>query len=277
MAKGLEGKRIVITGSRKIKELSEIIQRQGGIPVVLPQQGTLLLVEDEVQRDLVQLIESRTDWIIFTTGTGLEALLDQAERIGVRSQLLDIVKQSKVGARGYKTFAMLKKLGLKPIVIDDDGTTQGLIRELRAYDFVGQRVTIQLQGEPMPSLVAFFKMKGAAVKTILPYRHVPPDDVVSRQLYQEITDGSVDAVCFTTAVQVRYFYQFVKQIGYDSEITESLNNRVLAAAVGKVTAEALKEEGVKRVLVPESERMGAMIVDLSNYFQDQSALRGMME
>ncbi|MDF2959407.1 MAG: uroporphyrinogen methyltransferase, partial [Paenibacillus sp.] len=51
MAEGLEGKRIVITGSRKISELSEIIERQGGVPVVRPQQGTLLFSEDEIKRD----------------------------------------------------------------------------------------------------------------------------------------------------------------------------------------------------------------------------------
>lgn len=277
MAKALEGKRIVIAGSRKISEMSEIIERQGGVPVVRPQQGTLVLAEDEVKRDLLQVLESGTDWFIFTTGTGLEALLDQAERIGVRSPLLGIVKQSKVGARGYKTLAKLKQLGIEPVVADDDGTTQGLIRKLEAYDFEGQGVTVQLHGEPMPSLVGFFEQKGAAVRAILPYKHVPPDAQVSRRLCQEIADASVDAVCFTSAVQVRYFYQFAKQNGLDRQITESLNRRVLAAAVGKVTAEALREEGVSRVLAPDIERMGAMIVELAHYYRNQSALKGMME
>lgn len=111
MARGLDGKRIVITGSRKLSELSAIIEKHDGIPVVRPQQGTLLLAENEVERDLLNLVESGTDWMIFTTGTGLEALLQQAERIGVTQSLLTVVKQSKVAARGYKTFAMLKKSG----------------------------------------------------------------------------------------------------------------------------------------------------------------------
>ncbi|MEK3910380.1 uroporphyrinogen-III synthase [Paenibacillus sp. FSL H7-0331] len=270
MARGLDGKRIVITGSRKLSELSAIIEKHEGIPVIRPQQGTLLLAENEVERDLLNLVESGTDWMIFTTGTGLEALLQQAERIGVTQSLLTVVKQSKVAARGYKTFAMLKKIGIKPIVIDDDGTTQGLIRELQSYAFEGQGVTIQLHGEPMPLLVAFLKNKGAATRTLLPYKHIAPDDKVSRQLCQEIMDGSVDAVCFTTAVQVRYLYDFAKKNGYYPRINESFNMKVLATAVGRVTAEALKEEGVRRVLTPETERMGAMIVELSHYYQNPS-------
>lgn len=110
MAKGLlEGKKIVITGSRKIKELSEIIERQGGVPIARPQQGLLVQQEQEVERDILQWIENGTDWAIFTTGTGLDALLGQAERLGVRDQLIAIMRESRVGARGYKTYALLKK------------------------------------------------------------------------------------------------------------------------------------------------------------------------
>ncbi|MDQ8735634.1 hypothetical protein [Paenibacillus sp. LHD-38] len=81
MAKALEGKRIVITGSRKLSELSEIIDRQGGDPLVRSQQGTLLPAEEEVERDLNHLVESGTDWIIFTTGTGL-VIVPESERMG---------------------------------------------------------------------------------------------------------------------------------------------------------------------------------------------------
>ncbi|MDP4107042.1 MAG: uroporphyrinogen-III synthase, partial [Bacillota bacterium] len=45
---------------------------------------------------------------------------------------------------------------------------------------------------------------------------------------------------------------------------------VTAAAVGKVTAEALKEEGVERIITPEIERMGAMIIELSNYYRKKN-------
>jgi len=32
----------------------------------------------------------------------------------------------------------------------------------------------------------------------------------------------------------------------------------------------LQEEGIDRYLVPENERMGAMIIELSRYYQQQS-------
>ncbi|MDF2790543.1 MAG: uroporphyrinogen methyltransferase, partial [Neobacillus sp.] len=48
----------------------------------------------------------------------------------------------------------------------------------------------------------------------------------------------------------------------------SFNSHILAVAVGKVTAEALREEGVEKMLVPEHERMGAMIMELSQYYRN---------
>ena len=50
-------------------------------------------------------------------------------------------------------------------------------------------------------------------------------------------------------------------------IAAGIRKHVLAAAVGKVTAEAIRDEGVKRVLAPDIERMGAMIIELSRYYE----------
>jgi len=267
VAKGLQGKRVVITGSRKLKELSEIIERQGGEAVVRPQQGLLVLKEQEVEQDLLQWIEEGTDWSLFTTGTGLSALLEQAERIGIRDWLVEMIRQSKVGARGYKTYALLKQLRIEPVATDEDGTTDGLISALQQEDFSGQQVTIQLHGELMPSLVAFLEGKGASVRSILPYKHVPPELEVSRQLCQEIIDGAVDAACFTTAVQVRYFFDYARATNQYPQLIKSFSEQVLAVAVGRVTADALQEAGVARVLSPDNERMGAMIIELARYYE----------
>ncbi|WP_042159586.1 uroporphyrinogen-III synthase [Paenibacillus gorillae] len=277
MARGLEGKRVVIAGSRKLQELSEIIERQGGEAFVRPQQGLLVLKELEVEQELLQLVDKGTDWAIFTTGTGFSALLEQAEKIGVRDRMLDMLRHAKVGARGYKTFSLLKQQGIQTLVVDEDGTTQGLIRALQGQSFSGQHIAIQLHGELMPELVAFFERQGADVQTILPYRHVAPDHNVSHQLSQEIVEGIVDAVCFTTAVQVRYFFQFAKTNNLYSEIKESFHHGVIAVAVGRVTAEALKEEGIERIVAPENERMGAMIIELARYYQNTSSQRVIMD
>ncbi|WP_166245050.1 uroporphyrinogen-III synthase [Paenibacillus turpanensis] len=269
MLKTLEGKRIVLAGSRKLEELSAMIEKRGGIPIVRSLQGLMTLAESDIEAELRVFTEQGADWSIFTTGTGLEALLGQTDRLGLREAFLQKVEQSKVGVRGYKTYGLLKNLHIQTHAVDEDGTTKGLIDALASHDFSGKRVFVQLHGEPVPELVDFLEKKHAIVQQLLPYRHVPPAEEVVLQVCREIEEGAVDAICFTTGVQVRYLFDFAKQSGRSETIRASFNSKIAAVAVGRVTAEALKAEGITNILTPESERMGAMVVELGAFFSGQ--------
>lgn len=268
MGKSLTGKRIVIAGSRKTDELCLLIQKQGGTPVVRPMQGTVFFAEKEMESDLKRVLETGANWVILTTGAGTEALLEYAEKLGLHTAFLQLIEQAKVAARGYKTFAVLKKLGIKPLAVDEDGTVQGLIRELAHMDFREQRVVVQLHGEPAPALHHFLQGKGAEVLELMPYQHIPPQEDVVRTLCSELLNGQADAVCFTTAIQVRNLFQYARNRGLDGKLRGVFERSALAVAVGKVTGEALKEEGLQRLLVAQTERMGAMIIELAQYYDN---------
>jgi uroporphyrinogen-III synthase len=267
MGKSLTSKRIVITGSRKTDEMSLLIQKQGGIPLIRSLQGTIFFAEQELEGDLQRVLEAGVDWFVFTTGAGTEALLEFAEKLGIHGSFLHAMEQSKIAARGYKTLGALKKLSIQPDVVDEDGTVQGLIRALEEVDITGQRVVVQLHGEPAPVLIDFLKSKGAFVTQLLPYQHIPPKEEVVEALCSELMDGQLDTVCFTTAVQVRNLFHYARKHGIDMQIQEVFEQKTLAAAVGKVTGEALREEGIKRLFVAANERMGAMIVELAKYYE----------
>lgn len=66
---------------------------------------------------------------------------------------------------------------------------------------------------------------------------------------------------------MRSLFDYAKEKGSTKELQQAFEKQVLAAAVGKVTAEAIRDEGVKRVLAPDIERMGAMIIELSRYYE----------
>lgn len=266
MAKGLDGKRIAIGASRKTDEMSTLIEKQGGIPVVRSLQGTVFLADQQVEPDLQKFVQEGADWVIFTTGIGTETLLNLAEKLGLKDQFLNIIQQAKVGSRGYKTLSTLKKLGIKPVAVDDDGTTRGLIESLKVYDFTGKKVMVQLHGESAPSLIKFFEERGASVLQLLPYQHIPPKTETVGKLCEELMNNELDAVCFTTAIQVRSLFNFAKEQGCLNEIVHAFEKDILAVAVGKITAEALREEGVEQLLAPENERMGAMIIELSRFY-----------
>jgi len=266
MTQSLEGKRVVIAGSRKIEEMTALLEKRGATAVVRPLQGTVYLAERELEGELRAFVATGADWAAFTTGVGLETLLAQAESAGMLEPFVERVRQANIAARGYKTVAALKKLGVAPDAVDDDGTTQGLIDALAPFELNGKRVFVQLHGEPVPKLVSFLEGKGATVQAVLPYRHIPPEPGTVETLLEEIASGRIDAVCFTTAVQVRNLFHFAERLGAVETVRKAFANGPLAVAVGKVTAEALREEGVANYLAPENERMGAMIVELGDFF-----------
>ena len=266
MSKGLTGKRVAIGASRKTDEMSTLIEKQGGFPIVRSLQGTVFLAEKEVGPNLNKVIKDGTDWAIFTTGIGIETLLDIAEKLEIKQQLVNIIQQSKIASRGYKTLSTLKKLGIYPEAQDEDGTTSSLIKSLEKFDFAGKKVMVQLHGEQAPSLIKFLEEKGADVTLILPYQHIPPETETVATLCEELLEEKLDAICFTTAVQVRSLFNFAREKDCVDRLLTSFNRNLLAVAVGRVTAEALREEGVKKMLVPEHERMGAMIMELSRYY-----------
>ncbi|MDR0136666.1 uroporphyrinogen-III synthase [Metabacillus idriensis] len=269
MGNGLEGKRIVIAGSRKTDEISTLIEKQGGIPLVRSLQGTVFLAEEQVEPDLRKFIQEGADWVIFTTGIGTETLLNLARKLGEEEAYLKKIQQAQIASRGYKTFAALKKLGLAPAAKDDDGTTRGLVRALENEDLNGKKVMVQLHGETAPALISFLEEKGASVLQVLPYQHIAPDEKAVSMLCDEMQSHQVDAVCFTAAIQVREFFTYVKKNECLQEILHAFNTDVLPVAVGKITAEALTEEGVHNPLAPDLERMGAMIIELAKYYEEE--------
>ncbi|MBB6284259.1 uroporphyrinogen-III synthase [Geobacillus subterraneus] len=263
----MRGKRIALCASRKLGEMTTLIEKQGGTAVIRPAQGTVFFKGSELGGEMRSIIAMRPDWLVFTTGIGFEMLWETAEREGIAAEWKRAIENACVAARGYKTAAALKKIGIISTAASEDGTTKGLIRALGAHDFAGKKVVAQLYGDTAPALKQFFLARGASYTELFPYRHVAPDRETLETLYSEVIGREVDAVCFTSAMQVRFFFSFAREKQNIIPLLEAFRTDVIACAVGKVTQEALEEEGVSRVIAPEHERMGAMIMTLARYFQ----------
>mgnify|MGYP001548417246 CR=1 FL=1 len=53
---------------------------------------------------------------------------------------------------------------------------------------------------------------------------------------------------------------------------QRVGHDIVVAAVGKLTAQAMIEEGVEPKVVPAEERMGSMMVALGKYFAEQKTV-----
>ncbi|OZB93431.1 uroporphyrinogen-III synthase [Paenibacillus sp. XY044] len=267
MARNLAGKKIALTGPRKAAEMAKLVENMGGIPLIRPAQGTVFLDDVKLLEDIKAWIATPPAWVILTTGMGLDAIAQVAEEMGAGAALLEVLQGSSIAARGYKTVGALKKRGLVPLVRDDDGSTAGLIRGLESHSFQGAEVILQLHGDPAPKLMKWLKEQGAEVREVLPYQHIAPEEAELSRLLAEITAAELDAVAFTSAPQVRNLVEYARTKGRLPELVSAFSGPVVAAAVGKITAQALREEGIERICSPEEdERMGSMMVELGRYF-----------
>ncbi len=267
--KKLEGKSVAILGSRKLEEMSTIIRNLGGEPHIRPAQGTVYLDHSQLKEDIFSLLDNQFEWGIFTTGIGVDTLYKAACELGEGEAFIKALGDLKIAARGYKTVNMLKKLGLIPVVRDDDGSTMGLVRMMKEHSLHKSKVALQLHGDPAPLLIEWLEGEQADYKEILPYIHTPPEPEVMEQLLSELLEGKHDAAFFTSTPQVRHLIGFAREKGRWDELKHAFESEVIALAVGKVTAQALREAGVERVIFPQNERMGSAIVELGNYYHSK--------
>lgn len=266
MAKRLEGRRIALTGPRRAQELGKLVENLGGIPLYRPAQGTVLLDDIDLRDGIVSWIQNPPEWSVFTTGMGLDALFDMAEDMGVADAWWEILKNTSIAARGYKTVNALKRRKLTPLVRDDDGSVEGLIRGLESHPLRDTSVVVQLHGDPAPRLISWLEAQGASCREILPYRHIAPPEEALEQLLQDILGGQVDAVAFTSGPQVRFLLEYADKQGRRQALLEALHGPVVALSVGRITAQGLLEAGIQRVVWPAEERMGSMIVELAKFY-----------
>lgn len=270
MAQNLLGKKVALAGPRKSEEMSMIVRKLGGTPLLRPAQGTVFVDDEHLKSSIEAWVKSPPDWTILTTGMGLDAIFQAAEQLELEEELLEALKQSHIAARGYKTVNALRKRNLTPAVRDDDGSTSGLIRELMNYDLQGKRILVQLHGESAPRLMTWLKERGTSeIKEVLPYRHVPPQDTDLEELLEDILQQRIDAVTFTSAPQIRFLTAYAEKHGKLADMKQRFEEDVVVAAVGRVTAQAMVEEGVTPKVIPEEERMGSMIVSLGKYFAEK--------
>ncbi len=293
MTKPLTGKRIAVAGGRKFAELAAIITKQGGEALSRPMMGSVSNDSAELA-DVIRKVCEGAEWFILVTGVGTKALLEKAEKLGLGKRLRELLSNANIAARGYKTFNALKALGLKPVIVDDDGTVEGVRRQLEQgslehqqlehsqqgnpehgrtespWNFADKRVAVQLHGERMPGLTDWLLSQGAVVTEIPLYFYEEPEEKDVQRLLFEVISGEIDAVAFTSNTQVKFFFEGAKKQRAESFLQRALNERVIALSVGSMTSAELRKNGISRIVAPEHERMGAMVMELVRYFQNEN-------
>jgi uroporphyrinogen-III synthase len=94
---------------------------------------------------------------------------------------------------------------------------------------------------------------------------LPEDTGPLRELLAALAQSRVDAVVFTSAVQILNLYSVAEQMGCASDLARRLN-RLVVASIGPVCSRALREHGVMPTFEANPPKLGPLVAGLHSHF-----------
>jgi uroporphyrinogen-III synthase len=270
----LQGRRIAVPESRELDLFAGMLERQGAIAIRCP-LVSIHDVEDAapVHAWLQRHAGGQHDSLVLYTGEGLTRLLGFARRSGMEAEVIAGLRRTRKIVRGPKPAKVLRSIGLSPDVTAEEPTTAGLIATLSTHDLRGRRVGVQLYPGGEDLLTGFLDESGAEADPILCYRYASDeeDERVVR-LVDEIVTGVIDLIAFTSTAQVRRLQEVARKSDRAAALDAAMQ-RVLIAAIGPVTAQAVEEAGWPVGAMPsDSFHLKPMIVALGKKLAAKASL-----
>ncbi|HKV40943.1 MAG TPA: uroporphyrinogen-III synthase [Blastocatellia bacterium] len=270
----MKGARVALLEGRKTGELASIVRSSGGEPYSVPSvQEAPLDCKEEVNAFIDRICGGSSKAVLFQTGVGAAELLREAGALGRLSELLEALKSVTTVCRGPKPTAVLKKNSIPiSVIVPEPFTTHEILETLGRLDLTGKRISILNYGERNNALAEGILEKGIAFDELCLYEWRMPDDLSElKHLVVEIAGGKVDAVAFTSQVQVRHLFKVAKDAGQAAAMEQALNGAVVVASIGPTTSACLKEYGVTPDVMPEHPKMGHLIHALAEYLEARRA------
>jgi uroporphyrinogen-III synthase len=256
-ASPLAGKRVVITrAALQSSELFETLSSRGAIPISLP-LVSFAVPQDYAPIDAALLQWDQFDWVIFTSANAVQAVVARSKTLG--RDLNQARKAPRIAVVGPATREGAQKSGFS---VDHAAKTHlgvALAQELgpRLRD---KSVFLPRSDRANPDLPAALRRLGAKVTEVAAYRTVRPT-ATDQQRVARIVQSEADAVLFFSPSAV---HNLTELLGRD--LLGRLQHRVALAAIGPVTAGALGELGVQRMLMAADTTTAAVVHALEQHF-----------
>lgn len=269
-ASGFNGLRVAAFESRMAEEMSRLISRYGGRPLITPALREIPLEHNpEALAFGEQLFAGAYDMVILLTGAGTGTLFEVLQTRYPPDLILTALARIALVARGPKPVAALKALGLAPaITVPEPNTWRDLLRTLDAdRPLSGLRIAVQEYGVSNEELLLGLRERGADVTRVPVYRWALPEDVGPlREALQHIQAGEVDVLLITNAAQVEHVMQLLTQEGQLQPFRQALD-RMVVASIGPTASERLRAHGWPVDLEPSHPKMGILVKESSERAQ----------
>jgi len=264
MPNALEGVRVAITENRYPEQLTQLLTRLGATVLAYPLLKESPIEDASGARRFISICRhTQPDYIVFYTGVGVDFLFRLVDD-------LEIFGKSRILARGPKAVNALKRAGMKVDLVAAAPTTEGIVETLSQENLNGKTILVQLYGRENPELLTALQKRGATVIGISIYTYTEASDSgVVNDLIRKILDKQIDAITFTSATQVPFFFRAAEASTDIAAFRNQLKKNIVVASVGEVTSRALRNEGVEPDVQPEESKMWPMVKALGDFFESR--------
>lgn len=245
---GLDGKVLAITRGRKeAAEFSRLVKKEGGKAV--PVQSIEIVPEGRkaALKFLGLLGEKRHDYCAFMSAQAVAVLFD----LGGGKKVASALRSTEVIAVGPKTRQELEKRGVRASMMPDAFSSAGLARMLSLSSKVssqkGKKIIIPRSAEAGDYAAKSLLELGMSVDEVFLYavrtaRITPAWKTFHRMLF----DNRIDAIVFTSASNVRSFFEIVDRLGGGSNNNVQIDRLVRAVvSIGPFTSAELKRRKIR--------------------------------
>ncbi|KQW47118.1 uroporphyrinogen III synthetase [Nocardioides sp. Root1257] len=260
----LEGFRIGVTAARKVDEQVGLLERRGATVEWAPALSLdpNHVDDDELRAATEEVLSRPVDMFLATTGIGMKAWFEAAERWGLLPDLLAALEGAEILARGPKSVGALRRQGLRELWAPESECFEDVLEHLRGRPLAGRRIVVQEHGQSLSMVAHALRRQGAEVTTVTVYRVAAADDPGPMfAMIDLIAERKLDAVTFTSAPAVAALMEAAGSTGRRDDLVSAFQADVVASCVGPVTAAAFEMWGVPTIY-PDRSRLAAMVKQL---------------
>jgi uroporphyrinogen-III synthase len=265
----MNSKVVAILETRTGAHLAELIERRGGVPMQAP---ALEEVPDVEPQTVIALLNTwRTTpyrMVIFQTGVGTRALFQVTDSLASTDELVELLAAATVVVRGPKPVG---ELNARRVRIDvraaSPFTTEMVLEAISGIALEHAHVLVQRYGAANLLLRDSLEARGAMVHDIATYRWALPADIQPLvALLDALAAARVDAVLFTSAVQIQNLYAVAETYGRAQALAGQLN-AVIVASIGPVCTRALAARGITPTFEANPPKLGPLVAGLEAAFR----------
>jgi uroporphyrinogen-III synthase/uroporphyrinogen III methyltransferase/synthase len=252
----LKGKRIVVTRAiEQTRQLMARLETMGAIVLLFP---AVSFSEPADTGELDRAIRSlgEFDWILFTSANAARFFAGRCRKLGVEP---DQEGNYLCAAVGPATASAVAAEGFSVDHVAQEFLGAALARELSA-SLAGKKICLPRSERARPELSDALKACGAEVTEVVAY-HTGGLGMVDPEVMRSIRECRVDVISFFSPSAIENM-----RVELGDELLARLGAKAAMAAVGPVTAAALRDAGLQVAIEAPFATAESMAAAIANYF-----------